>query len=237
MCGPPGRQSATSNDFLTAASRRIGYTDAVHDGAEPHEATLATRIAGPEPERDRRLLDAVGNLFEGAIDRVLLSPERVTSAAEGKRLMAADDDAEGLADTLQRVAVIATPAVRTLARGARWLPRVPWVLVASTTASLVVTLRAGVHEVRVLGSLIAHRLEVETGRPADPALVKQLTLELYLAPSRTPRLTGGLPLGKLVRRWLYRGAFGKDTRRAAGKALDAAERLDVATLDARWRSR
>jgi hypothetical protein len=204
----------------------------------PREASLATPLPSPGgPEHDRRLLDAVGGLFDQVVDRILLSPERVTSAAEGKRLIAADDDAEGLTDTLQRVAVIATPIVRMVARGARWLPRVPWVLVASTTASLVVTLRAGVHEVRVLGSLIAHRLEQATGRPADPALVKLLTLELYLSPGRTPRLDGGLRLGKLVRRWVFRGAFGKDTRKAANKALDAAERLDVATLDALWRGR
>jgi hypothetical protein len=207
----------------------------MHDRREPPEATLATRV--PDPERDRTLLDAVGGLFDQVIDRVLLSPERVTSAAEGKRLLTADDDAEGLADMVQRVAVVATPVVRTLARGARWLPRVPWVLVASTSASLVVTLRAGVREVRVLGSLVAHRLEAATGQPADPALVKQLTLELYLSPSRTPKLQGGLPLGKLVRRWLFRGALGKDTRRAANKALDAAERVDVARLESRWRSR
>ena len=201
------------------------------------EASLATRLPDPEPERNRTLLDAIGGLYDQVIDRILLSPERVTSAAEGKRLMASDDDSEALADTVQRVAVVATPIIRTLARGARWLPRVPWVLVASTTASLVMTLRAGVREVRVLGSLVAHRLELATGRPADPALVKQLTLELYLSPRRTPSLDGGLPLGRLVRRWLFRGAIGKDTRRVADKALDAAERLDVATLESRWRSR
>jgi hypothetical protein len=184
-----------------------------------------------------RVTDAVGRLVDQVVDRVLLSPERVTSAAEGKRLMASDDDSEAVADTVQRVAVVATPVVRALARGSRWLPRVPWVLVASTTASLVLTLRAGVREVRVLGSLVAYRLEQATGRPADPALVKQLTLELYLSPRRTPTLRGGLPLGRLVRRWLFRGAIGKDTRRVAGKALDAAERVDVATLEALWRGR
>ena len=204
---------------------------------ELREATLATRITPPEPERNRTLLDAVAGLFDQVIDRILLSPERVTSAAEGKRLVAVDDDTEDVADKVQRVAVIATPIVRTLARGSRFLPRVPWVLVASTTASLVVTLRAGVHEIRVLGSLVAHRLEQATGRPADPALVKQLTLELYLSPKRTPSLSGGLPLGKLVRKWLFRGAIGRDTRKGAWKALDAAEHLDVATLEARWRSR
>ena len=201
------------------------------------EATIAKPIPPPEPERNRTLLDAVGGLVDQVIDRILLSSERVTSAAEGKRLVALDDDTEDVADRVQRVAVIATPIVRTLARGSRFLPRVPWVLVASTTASLVVTLRAGIREVRVLGSLVAHRLEQATGRPADPALVKQLTLELYLSPRRTPSLSGGLPLAKLVRKWLFRGAIGRDTRKGAWKALDAAERLDVATLEARWRSR
>lgn len=201
------------------------------------EGTLATRLRAPEPERDRRLLDAVAGLVDQLIDRVLLSPDRVTSAADGRQLIALDDDTEDVSDRVQRVAVIATPIVRTVARGSRFLPRVPWVLVASTTASLVVTLRAGVREVRVLGSLVAHRLEQATGRPADPALVKQLTLELYLAPRRTPTLTGGLPLGRLVRKWLLRGAIGKDTRKAAWKALDAAERLDVATLESVWRHR
>ena len=201
------------------------------------EATIAKPIPPPEPERNRTLLDAVGGLVDQVIDRILLSSERVTSAAEGKRLVALDDDTEDVADRVQRVAVIATPIVRTFARGSRFLPRVPWVLVASTTASLVVTLRAGIREVRVLGSLVAHRLEQATGRPADPALVKQLTLELYLSPRRTPSLSGGLPLAKLVRKWLFRGAIGRDTRKGAWKALDAAERLDVATLEARWRGR
>jgi hypothetical protein len=203
---------------------------------ELREGTLATPLPPTEPEGNR-LLDAVAGLFDNVIDRILLSPERVTSAAEGKRLMSRDDDTEDMADRVQRVAVIATPIVRTLARGSRFLPRVPWVLVASTTANLVVTLRAGVQEVRVLGSLVAHRLEQATGRPADPRLVKQLTLELYLGPKRTPTLSGGLHLGKHVRKWLFRGAIGRDTRKGAWKALEAAERLDVATLEARWRSR
>ena len=187
---------------------------------ELREGTLATRLSDPEPGRDRRLLDAVGGLFDQLIDRILVSPDRVTSAAEGKRLISLDDDAEDVADRVQRVAVIATPIVRTLARGSRFLPRVPWVLVASTTASLV-----------------AYRLEQETGRPADPALVKRLTLSLYLSPRRTPSPTGDLPLGRLVRKWVFRSAIGKDTRKAALKALEAAEQLDVATLESRWRQR
>lgn len=204
---------------------------------EPPEGTPARPVAGAGPEHDRRLLAAVEGLYDSVIDRILLGPDRVASAAEGKRLLAADDDTEAFADAAQRVAVVATPVVRTLLRGARWLPRVPWVLVASTTASLAVTIRAGVREVRVLGSLLAHRLEEATGRPADPGLVKRLTLELYLSPRRAPSLAGGLPLRRLVRRWVVQGALGRDTRRAAGRALDAAERLDVAAYEARWRGR
>ena len=132
-----------------------------------------------------------------------------------------------MADQVQRVVVLAVPVVRTLARGARFT-RVPWVLVASTAFSIASTLRAGVREVQVIGSLIAHRIEQETGRPAAPRLVKRLALELYLTPRRTPSTTDSpLPLRRLLQRWLFKGAFGRDTRRAASKALDAAEKLDV----------
>ena len=203
---------------------------------EPREASLATRVPDPEPERDRNLVDAVGGLFDQVIDRILLSSDRVTSAADGKRLMATDDDSEALTDTLQRIAVIATPIVRTLAQGARRLPRVPWVLVASTTASLVVTLRAGVREVRVLGSLVAHSLELATGLARRPGARQAADARAFHSPRRTPTLARA-SARRLVRRWLFRGAIGKDTRRAAYKALEAAERLDVATLESRWRAR
>jgi hypothetical protein len=134
---------------------------------------------------------------------------------------------EEVADRVQRFVAVATPTVRVLARGARFT-RVPWVLVASTAVSLTTTVRAGMREVRVIGSLLAYRLEQATGAPADPALVKKLALELYLAPKRTPDVTRlDLPVSVLARRWLLRGIFGRDTRKLADRALDAAERLDV----------
>ena len=173
------------------------------------------------------LVDAVSSLYDHLIDRLLSSSQRVTSAAEGKRLLGADDGTEAVADQVQRVVVLAVPVVRTLARGARFT-RVPWVLVATTAFSIASTLRTGVREVQVLGSLLAHRLERETGLPADSALVKRLALELYLSPRSTPPVAAApLPLRRLLQRWLFKGRFGRDTRRAASKALDAAERLDV----------
>ena len=173
------------------------------------------------------LVRAAGNLLDDLVDRVLRNEERVATAAEGKLLIAADDGMEEVADRVQRFVAVATPTVRVLARGARFT-RVPWVLVASTAVSLTTTVRAGVREVRVLGSLLAFRLEQVNGAPADPALVKKLAVELYLAPKRKPDVARlDLPLAKLARRWLLRGVFGCDTRRAAEKALDAAEQLDL----------
>ena len=173
------------------------------------------------------LVRAAGNLLDDLVDRVLRNEERVATAAEGKLLIAADDGMEDVADRVQRFVGVATPTVRVLARGARFT-RVPWVLVASTAVSLTTTVRAGVREVRVLGSLLAFRLEQVNGAPADPALVKKLAVELYLAPKRKPDVaTLDLPLAQLARRWLLRGVFGRDTRKAAEKALDAAEQLDL----------
>lgn len=182
---------------------------------------------GDDASSSPALVAAVASLYESAIGRVLATPHHVTSAAEGKLLLARDDGTEELADQVQRVVVLAVPVARTLARGAR-LTRVPWVLVASTAFSIATTIRSGVHEVQVIGSLLAHRLEQATGRPADAELVRRLTLELYLAPRRTPPLAGErLPLRRLLQRWLLKGALGRDTTRAAGKALEAAEQLDM----------
>lgn len=183
------------------------------------------------------LTEAVATLYERAIDRILLSPERVRTAAEGKALLARQESHEALAEHIQRVVVLAVPVVRAVVVGARFT-RVPWVLVSSTALSIGLTVRTGVREVQVLGSLVAHRLEQVTGRPPDAALVKKLTIELYLAPKKTPDLSDRrLRPGRLVRRWIFRGAFGRETRKDASRALDHAERLDLRPLAARWTGR
>lgn len=176
------------------------------------------------------LVDAAASLVDDLFDRLLRSDERVTSAAEGKRLLEADDDLEELTDRIQRLVAVATPLLRTLVRGARFA-RVPWLLVGSTVFSAGATVRAGLHELRVLAAFVAHRLEQTTGEPADPRLVKKLALELYLHPRREPDVSDlRLPVARLVRRWLTSGVLGRDTRKAARKSLDAAERLDLGRL-------
>ncbi len=176
---------------------------------------------------------AAGDLIQEVFERLLSSEVQVTSAAEGKRLLAEDDDAEQVTDAIQRFVGIATPVVRIALRGARFT-RIPWVLVASSSVSIGATLRTGVRELRVLAALLAHRFEEETGSQPDAALLQKLTLELYLRPRRTPDVSGvSLPIARLARRWIVSGALGRNTRGKTDKALDAAERLDMAAFASR----
>jgi hypothetical protein len=170
---------------------------------------------------------AAGDLVQQAFDRLLSSEIEVRTAAEAKHLLANHEDTEEMTDAIQRFVGIATPVARIAFRGARFT-RVPWVLVASSAVSIGVTVRNGVRELQAIAALLTHRFEKETGAPPDPALLRKLTLELYLTPRRAPDSSDlGLPLTRLARRWIVSGALGRNTRKKTEKALDAAERLDL----------
>jgi hypothetical protein len=181
----------------------------------------------------RTVESAAADVVQQGFERLLASDVEVTSAADAKRLLAEHEDSEELTDAIQRFVAIATPVVRIALRGARFT-RVPWVLVASSAVSIGVTVRNGVRELQAIASLLAYRFTQETGAPPDPALLQKLTLELYLKPRRTPDVSDlRLPLTRLARRWIISGAFGRNTRAKTEKALDAAERLDVASIATR----
>jgi hypothetical protein len=111
-------------------------------------------------------------------------------------------------------------------------------MIASSSVSIGIAVRTGVHELQVLSSLVAFRIEQATGEPADPKLVEKVAVDLYLNPKRKPDLTDNrLRLVRLTRKWLLLGAFGRTTSKRAGKALDAADRLDAGDLAARWNAR
>ena len=110
-------------------------------------------------------------------------------------------------------------------------------MVASSSVSIGIAVRTGVRELQLLASLVAYRLELATGAPADPALVKKVAIDLYLHPKRAPDPTDDkLRLLRLTRTWVLRGAFGRNTSRRAAKAFDVAENLDGQQLAARWES-
>jgi hypothetical protein len=212
-----------------AADRKQGTPPRFRRGAvsAASDATAAARKAVAA------LLEAVGALADAAVDRVLLSDERVGSAAEARRLLAEEADTEALADRIQRVVVLAAPVVRMAARGARFT-RLPVAMLASSSLSVALTVRAGVRELQLLSSLVAFRLE-RSGAPADPALVKKVAVDLYLHPRRPPELGDDkLRLVRLTRKWVVGGAFGRGTSKRAARAFDAAEKLDGADLATRW---
>ena len=205
-----------------------GHSVRMDSENEVGDGKAGTALAIP-----RSVQRATGDVVQQAFERLLSSDMHVTTAAEGKRLLAQDDDTEQMTDAIQRFVGIATPVARIALRGARFT-RIPWVLVASSSVSIGVTVRTGVRELRVLAALLAHRFEEETGAQPNAALLQKLTLELYLRPRRTPDVSDvSLPLTRLARRWVVSGALGRNTRGKTDKALDAAERLDVATLAAR----
>ena len=146
-----------------------------------------------QPAKGRRALLAIprtveraaGDVVDRAFERLLSSDVEVTTAAEAKRLLANYEETEEVTDAIQRFVAIATPVARIALRGARFT-RVPWVLVASSTLSIGMTVRNGVRELQALAALLGHRLEQETGSRPDPALLRKLTLELYLKPRRVP---------------------------------------------------
>jgi hypothetical protein len=211
---------------LSVSEKLSGYARA---------ATAAGRSAGAVTLQSRTaLVEAVGRLVDAAVDRVLLSDDRVTSAADGKLRLSGPTGTEELADKVQRVVVLATPFVRMAVRGAKFT-RLPWAVIASSSFSVGVAVRTGVREIQVLSSLVAFRIEQATGAPADPQLVEKVAVDLYLKPKRKIDLTNDrLRLVRLTRKWLLLGAFGRTTSKRAGKALEAAEKLDGADLAARW---
>ena len=109
-------------------------------------------------------------------------------------------------------------------------------MAASSSVSIGIAVRTGVRELQLLASLVAYRLEQATGTPSDPALVKKVTIDLFLYPHRAPEPDDDkLRLFRLTRTLVLRGAFGRNTSRRAAKALDAADKLDGQQLAARWK--
>ena len=219
--------STRTREITTATKRAASSALSRSAGASKKAGASSVRVSA-------ELVHATGRLVNRAVDQVLLGDARVSSAAEGRKLLQRDEQNEALADDIQRVIVLSLPVIRSLARGAK-LVKLPWVILATSALSVGVAVRTGVREIQVISSLLAHRIEEETGAPADPALVKKLAVDLYLHPRRKLDLRDDkLRLVRLSRKWALGGVFGRTTEKRAGKALTAAERLDSKAVAARW---
>ncbi len=177
------------------------------------------RVAALPAAAVARPVAAAGRLYEQAIDRVLATPHRVSTAAEAERLLesaagAGPSDGRALAEQIGRVATLAAPVVRRL-RMAEKLPglkKLPMVYSLTTVAGVTFAIRRGVHDVQVVGSYLANRLEQATGEAPDAALVKAATVHLYLSPRGEFQPDEGLRPARLLQRWLLRGATARLTQ-------------------------
>jgi len=207
-------------------------------GAVPRAMGSLPRAVGAVPRAVSAVPRLVSSLYDRAIDRVLARPYELETADEARALLEHPEsiDVSAFADQIQQVALVALPIARRVGalRRVPGVKKMPWVLSVVTVANLTRAIRQGVREVQVVGSYLATRLQAETGQPPDPELVKRLTVQLYLSPSRRPVLSDGrVPAVLLLRRWLIYGLVGRTTNKGAGRAIRAVERLDVPAMLAR----
>jgi hypothetical protein len=179
---------------------------------------------------------AAQSLYDRAIDRVLARPYEITTADEARAVLDDPDaiDVSAFADQIQQVALFTMPIVRRISRFRKvpGVKKVPWVFSLVTITNLTRSIRQGVREVQVVGSYLAARIQRATGSPPDPDLVKRLTVQLYLAPTRKadPTVPESLEARKLLQRWLFNGLLGRTSNKTAVRAIGAIERLDVAAV-------
>ncbi len=200
-------------------------------------ASAVPKAVAVVPRAASTLTRAVGSLYDRAIDRVLARPYEVMTADEARAVLDDPDaiDVSALADQIQQIAIVVTPLLRR-AGAFRKVPgvrRVPWIFSLVTLGNVTRSIRQGVREIQIIGSYLAARLQAATGKAPDPALVKRLTVQVYLAPSRQLDLTETdqrAAAGKLLQRWLINGLLGRTSNKAAVRAIGAIERLDIATV-------
>jgi len=184
----------------------------------------------------RAAASAAQSLYDRAIDRVLARPYEVTTADEARAVLDNPDaiDVSAFADQIQQVALVAMPLVRRVGRLRRvpGVKKVPWVFSIVTITNLTRSIRQGVREVQIIGSYLAARIEHTTGAPPDPDLVKRLTVQLYLSPTRKadPTVPESVEARKLLQRWLFNGILGRTSNKAAVRAIASVERMDVAAV-------
>jgi hypothetical protein len=190
------------------------------------------------PSLLRSAVAALGDLYDRAVDSVLIRPHEITTAEEAVALSRSDFawNADALTDQVRKVALVLLPLLRRTGMVARapGLRRVPGIAVATTLAAVTTQLWSGVKELQILAALIATRLQ-RAGYEADSPLVKRLAIELYTHPDRQPMLLSvPTSITKMVARWTVAGIFGRNTSRRARKAFEAAEHLDLDAVMANW---
>jgi hypothetical protein len=196
----------------------------------------------------KRLVDAVRQLVDGALDRVFHEPLDVRNADDVRRAVTTGPGTGNA--TMRRLsafAAAASPAVERLVRMARRTTRVaskgpsPQAKIARYAvaavpvgAQLVSAARLGTRELQALASYAMFRMR-EAGVEPERELVRRVAVTLYLDPTRRPdlQLSGARATGAIARRWVMR-AIAPDTEAALTERIAAQtaalERIDFTAL-------
>jgi len=199
--------------------------------------TAGRSVKGRTDIVGQSIAGGVARLYDRAMDAILATPHDVHTRDEAMEMLKGDAESEAVASQVQKLALVLTPIVRRFAvtKKVPGLRRVPAAAIVISTASVAAALRDGVRDVQVVGSYLAGRIELETGRAADPRLVKKATADLYVHPGRPVRITDRkVHAAGLLRVWLTRGFLGWDLSKPATKAIDAVARCDVDRIVREW---
>ena len=201
-----------------------------------HRAVSVGRGAGTSARKSSdALVAAVGALADQAIDRVLLGGERVTSAAEGKRLLAGKADTEALTENIQRVC---HPRGAGCARARSRRSLHTGAVGDDCLERPIDRGHRAYRRARAAGHLRARRPPARAGRCSPRPGTRQEARDRPLSrPKRPPDLGDSrLRLVRLTRKWVLSGALGRKTSKRATRALDAAEKLDTGAISDQWAS-
>lgn len=192
--------------------------------------------APPSPLRNA--VQTLGDLYDRAVDSVLIRPHEIATADEATALAQADFswNADALTDQVRKTTLVVLPLLRRAGVLARFtgLRRVPSIALATTVAAVSTQLWSGIKELQILAALIATRLQ-RAGYAADPPIVKRLAIELYAHPDRQPTMESvPASITRMVARWTMAGMFGRNTTKRARNSFEAAERLDLDAVMSRW---
>lgn len=193
----------------------------------------------PRPSRFAPAVLALGDLYNRAVDAVLLRPHEIATAEEALELARSEFawNADALTDQVRQVALVVLPLLRRTGVVARapGLRRVPGIAVATTFAAISTQLWSGVKELQILSALLSTRLR-RAGYEPDPPLVKRLAIELYIHPERQPTIASeATTITKVVSRWIVGGVFGRNSSKRVRKSFVAAEQLDLEAVMSQWR--
>ncbi|MCU1426332.1 MAG: hypothetical protein JWL83_332 [Actinomycetia bacterium] len=172
---------------------------------------------------------AVDPVLDRVTRRVINDPLDVPDATTAKHRI--DEFTQNLGNT---AAIVGAPwLLKQAVRLVRRSRVVPSAAAIAATASTLAAIAVSVQHLRVLASLLVHRLRA-AGHPVDPAFVRRVTLALYLDPSvgADAARPNRMAAAHLATNWATHAVPLLRARKTATRVHRAADAIEALDLDA-----